>query len=256
MLSKVIKCTLIVITVIIMTFSLTFSQEEGSKLLKEYTGEAINKGVVIAFGNHLKPPYTIKLEKGRILINDIVYYPREQEINNERMHTKVSEVIVIQHNLIMEITQKYIDYYNKLGEIAAKQKILNEYKNNPSLKGLELNKNYLIVNFIDGNSEWIDLNWCVKAKEEIYDNKKKEESYKLAEVKRIKKFLSQNGVLIFGHGYTISTDIDTFAKAEKIIKMIKRGILTQGKANSEITDILGPQGAKFLIDLNKNTSGL
>ena len=244
------KVTLLVIMIALLSITIISAQEKDNGIMKEpKKGEGINKGTVVAFGENLKYPYHVIWDDGKILINGIVFSPREQDLNIKREDIKVTEMQIRRYNLEKSISRKYVEYYNDNGEMYAIEKIIKDYKDNAILKKLNFNKKYLILEFIDGHIEWMNMESFIKADKDLYPIKKENEATRRRQIQKLRARLEQNGVLAFGYRYTIYTNKQTYSEVENVIMRVKNGQYSVEKASDDLIELLGPQAQEFFDDV-------
>ncbi len=210
--------SLIAIFAILAIINLNAQEEEHGILKVQKEGEGINKGIVVAFGKKIPKPYFVTLDDGKILINGIVFSPREKDPTIEEKEFVVTEMDVKRHELIKSCEKDYVKYYFSEGEQKAREKILEEYSDHELISELIFKDDILTIEFADSSKENIMLNSFIMpkpTKEQIKEQVKKETDM-------IKSFLSQGGMIAFGYEYTMHIPNRNAKKIGNIISEIQK----------------------------------
>jgi len=227
------------------------SQERRSTVLKETQGDGIESGVVIAFGNIVEPPYLITPVDGKILINGIIFSPREQDPSIQRENIQVSEAQMRRYELFQSIPIKYLEIYKREGKVKANEEILTFLKDNPLIEEIGFKEEYLVIQFTDSHIEWIDMDSYIKNDSGFYPNSDEKAASRLKQIPNLRSYLEAGNVIAFGYQYTIKTDFINFSKAQTIIKKVKVGSYADENAREEIIELMGPQGREFFADAKR-----
>ncbi|MEK7167185.1 MAG: hypothetical protein AAB732_02140 [Patescibacteria group bacterium] len=122
----------------------TFTVSEDLKIYKidiqPNPGTQINKGVVIAYGHYLKPPYDITLDNSVIFINGIQCNPPLPKPQLEKKKGTVSPYYIKRHEIRQKIFSNYKEWVSKYGEEKAKELLVDFLKKQDIIDDFKFNK--------------------------------------------------------------------------------------------------------------------
>jgi len=244
------KNVLVMFLIIILIFVVFIlnAQEKDNGIIKEpKKGEGIDKGMVVAFGKKIHKPYFVTQDDGKILINDIVFIPREKDPSKEQKEVVVTEMDVKKHELIKSCENNYVKYYNSEGKQKAKEKILKEYGNNSIVSKLKFEDDILIIEFNDGRHINIMLNSFIMESKRKYPTEEEIISQRKEEIEGIKSFLQQKWMIAFGYEYTMYIPTKKAQEINSIVINIKDGRIPKANGRENIVNITSTQ--KFAEDI-------
>ena len=240
----------ITIVGILLIFCFLVFQEKDIINIKTSREERVDAGMVIAFGKKIERPYFVILDNDKILINNIIFSPREKDPNMEKKEIIVTEMDIKKHELIHNCEDDYIKYSNLEGEQKVRERILNKYNNNPIVSKLEFKDDLLIIEFNDGDEINIMLSSFMQENVRESISKKEEKLQREQEVERIKSFLEEGTMIVFGYEYTIYIPSIKRQEIENVINKIKNGELSEINGKKEINNIV--RKLEFAEDILKN----
>lgn len=244
--------SLIAMFTILAIINLNAQEKENGIMKVPKKGEGINKGIVVAFGKKIQKPYFVTWDDGKILINGITFTPREKDSIKEKKDVIVTEMDKKKHELIENVENNYLKYYNSEGELKAKEKIQEEYCSHSIISKFEFKNDILNLEFNDGSEINIMLNTFVMESQKIYPTEEEILSQRKEEIEKIKSFLKQKWMIAFGYDYTMYIPPKERQRIESIVKNIKDGSLSAINGKDEIIDIT--KKLEFSEDILENIS--
>lgn len=259
MFKKSVSAFLVIVSML--AFTHLYAQEEKFGIMKEVKEgeeinekiEGINKGIVVAFGEKLVSPYQVTREDGKVLINGVVFSPREKDPSKQQIKVVVTSIDIQKHELIKDCENSYVEYYNSEGDQKAREKILEEYDTHPLISKIEFKDESLLLKFKDGSHINIMMNSFIIESQKIYPTEEEIQVQKKEEIDRIKSFLQQGWMIVFGYEYTMYIPPKEAREINSIALDVKDARLLPEKGKEEIVKII--RKPKFAEDvLNKVAS--
>lgn len=134
---RLLKTMAVIAVMIVMTFTAADVRADQG-VSKETEDGGIMTGLVIAYGEILKPPYYITYNLDTVFINGIRVVPGKGDSTRVQPEIVVTETSRIQHNLIKEMSRIYYETYKKHGIKKAETKLLEKYKGHKLLAEFEI----------------------------------------------------------------------------------------------------------------------
>lgn len=236
-----------------LVFTNLYAQEKKPGILKEAeVSDAIDRGIVVAFGEKIESPYYIAWDNGKVLINGIVFLPREKDPSEKPKDIQVTDLDIQKHNLIKDCEKSYVDYYTLYGENQAREKILEEYGKHPLISSLVFDGDRLQIEFNDGDHICIMMNTFIMANEGAYPTDEEIKTQRMQNVDRLKSLLQQGWMISFGYEYTLYIPKKEAEKIDGIAIDVKNGKLSHTKGKQEIMQII--RKSKVAEDILKRVS--
>jgi hypothetical protein len=156
-----IKAVLLVLSFLII--STGYSQNKTILRAKPSADMGISTGKVIAYNKEVAPPYFIELKDNKILINNIQYYPKLKDPSISKKRIKVSEATRQKFNLSRQLDSCYLSNIMVMDEKTAAEDLIvkfnqRKFRYSSIAKALIYKKHSIIIHYIDGKSEAMELN--------------------------------------------------------------------------------------------------
>lgn len=241
---------LLAISVLVPTTEIA-AQDDGSTVLREETEEqGVSKGLVIAFGKRLDPPYFVEFRNGQVLINDYVFSPREEDPSVRSRAIEVTPEVIERHNLLQSISAVYMANYQASGRDHASAAVVQEFQSHPLVKSLELDGDFLVVRFSEGNAEWVDLKSFEMAADQVNPTEEEKQATSARRVDELNERLRKGGLIAFGCQYTILADFSLPGQLEQAVADLSRGRTSREETEVALRGLLGQEGIDLLGEIS------
>ena len=224
------------------------AQDDAPGILTEIGDSlSINSGAVIAFGELIEPPYFVTHEGDKVLINGIVFYPREKDPSKKSPEIAVSDMHIQKHNLIIGCENSYIQNYKLLGREKAKELLLEEYGNDSLITSIEFDDDLLKIVFIDGTHENIFHSSLIAASETLPTTQEQIDLRIREKADNTISTLKNGSMIVFGYEYTVYIPQKGAKEISNVMDKMKRGVVSTSYGENEITRIA--YQAEFAMDV-------
>ncbi len=160
----------------------------------------ISTGQIIGYGKPIPPPYAIYLKEETIYINGVRYFPRQKRTKDNKKTILITEKSKQVHLVIQQVWEEYhrlIKYHNP--EVA-KKKIIEFARQIPMIKEIKFSGQEPTIVFSDGTKILLLTNTRSNA---MSKNLPIHNQYKQKQIKRLKRYLREGALILFGEGYEI-----------------------------------------------------
>ncbi|MEW5922584.1 MAG: hypothetical protein AB1746_01210 [Candidatus Zixiibacteriota bacterium] len=219
-------------------------------LVQETPNEGISGGSVIAFGKIIEPPYYITTVDDKVLINGIVFFPREKPPVASESMIKVSTLDTHKYNIIKSLKNRYLDYYTKHDQEIIQELLQNEFLKYPVVSSLKIVGNDIRLEFSDGDYELMDLTSYLTAGQEKVKQETELKRQLNDEAANVASCLTDNGMISFGYKYTTYIPENIADSIKDIIDKLSSAEMDSATAVDMLMKISGRR--EFIDDITLN----
>jgi hypothetical protein len=241
--------TTIAVLILLSVITQNVLADQGQK--NETEDEGIMTGLVIAYGEILKPPYYITYNLDTVFINGIRVIPGKGDPNRvvpEPPVFKITKLDSMQYELKTSVPKTFYELLKTHGLEEAREELLKKYKNNELLAEFEFRNGDIYIRFKDekyGEYMTLKTRLPIEESEEEKFRLKTEVSKKV--VKNWRELLEMEVTITFGYGFKNGFyHKDKTDKMLELIQEVEESTISKSEAKEEVRKILGPRLADDL----------